>query len=359
MSQYQGSTLPEGQAMATYAPLTNQETAAFCSQMSLILKSGISSLEGLSIMADDAGTDDEKALLTDMNNTLMMTGSLYEAVKASNIFPEYMVSMVQIGEQTGRLDDVMESLAKYYERESSLSSTIRNAVTYPCVLVLMMLAVILILVTKVMPIFDQVFKQLGTEMTGLSRAVLSVGKFLNSHMILLALLLALLAVAAFLVVRGSTDTKAGSSDKLKLSSLMSEDIAAYRFANGMALTLSSGLSPAACMKSALDLLPASEMRTRCEKCSALVDQGMDFCDAALECGIYSGIQARLLTIASRTGNLDEVMSEIADQYESTIDDRMARTISGIEPALVVFLSIAVGIILLSVMLPLIGIMSAI
>ena len=111
----------------TLTPLTNAEMQAFCSQMSMILKSGISSTEGLSIMLDDARNTEEQKFLKTALDTLNMTGSLYEAMKATGACPDYFIYMIQIGEQTGTLDDVMNSLSDYYTKEDSLSQTIRTA----------------------------------------------------------------------------------------------------------------------------------------------------------------------------------------------------------------------------------------
>ena len=98
----------------TFTPLSNTEIAAFCSQTAMILRSGISSIEGISIMLEDSQNADEKELLSAVNDTLMQTGSLTQALADTHAYPDYMISMVRIGEQTGRLDDVMDSLAVYY-----------------------------------------------------------------------------------------------------------------------------------------------------------------------------------------------------------------------------------------------------
>ena len=94
--------------------LSNTELTTFCSQFSLILRSGISSLEGLSIMLEDTPEGDGTVLLKGMIATMEETGSLYEALITSKVFPPYLCSMVEIGEQSGRLDDVMASLSEHY-----------------------------------------------------------------------------------------------------------------------------------------------------------------------------------------------------------------------------------------------------
>ena len=162
-------------------PLSNAETSAFCSQMAMILRSGISSIEGISILLEDSTDSGETELLQQINQTLLETGRLDQALDATGAFPSYMVQMTRLGEESGQLDNVMNSLALYYEKEASLNQAIKNAVTYPFLMILMMILVILVLLTKVMPVFQQVFRQLGTEMSGLSLAVLNLGMFLNRH----------------------------------------------------------------------------------------------------------------------------------------------------------------------------------
>ncbi len=144
-------------------PLSNTETAAFCSQMAMILKSGISSVEGISILLEDVDDPDEKNLLTVLNDTLIQTGDFSQSLKSTGAFPDYMVHMVTLGEQAGRLDEVMASLSDYYDKEAALNQTIRSAVTYPLIMILMMLLVILVLVTKIMPIFNQVISSLAVK----------------------------------------------------------------------------------------------------------------------------------------------------------------------------------------------------
>lgn len=343
----------------TLTPLTNAEVQAFCSQMSMILKSGISSTEGISIMLDDSQNKEEQDFLKVTLDTLNVTGSLYEALKDTGACPDYFLYMVQIGEQTGTLDDVMTSLSDYYEKEDSLSKTIRTAVSYPLMMIVMMIAVILILITKVMPVFNQVFHQLGSDMTGISRGFLNMGTFLNSHAVIFTIILLALVVLFIYLFRTSSGQK-----KLKnfarhfgVMRKLSEKIATRRFADGLALTLGSGLTPQDSLHFSLQLVEKSDFRTRLEACEDAVSCGDDLCDTLLKHHIFPGLYARMASIGSRTGSMDEVMKKIASCYEEEIDEQIDGLISAIEPTLVIILSIIVGIILLSVMLPLVSIMA--
>lgn len=178
-------------------PFSSLELSSFCGQIALILKAGISSLEGLTIMLEDAASSEEKEVLEALLNNMQETGSLYQAMEVTGLYPSYMLHMVQIGEETGTLDAVMASLQNHYEREDSIRKSIRNSITYPMVMVAMMALVIIVLLVKVMPIFNQVFIQLGTEMTGVSRTLMNAGNVINRYAIVIILLLVVIAGLIF------------------------------------------------------------------------------------------------------------------------------------------------------------------
>ena len=270
-----------------------------------------------------------------------------------------MLHMVQIGEYSGKLDEVMEALSVHYEREAGIAQAIKNAVTYPLIMVFMMLLVILVLVTKVMPIFNQVFRQLGSEMTGLSKAILDFGTAINRYSVVLIVLVALLAVLIlyFGKTKSGREKLSSFTSRLGWTKAFTEKLAACRFASGMSLTLSSGMNPEECLNLASKLTNNEEFTKKLETCRETVNNGQDLSHSLLEAGIFSGIYARMVSIGSKTGSLDEIMHEIADKYQDEIDQRFTNMISILEPTLVIVLSVIVGMILLSVMLPLMGIMS--
>lgn len=340
-------------------PLSNTELSSFCSQMALILNSGISSMEGISIMLEEASGTQEKEILQTIYDTLMETGNLHSALEASCVFPSYALHMVDIGEQTGRLDEVMDSLSSHYQREENIQKSIRSAVAYPLIMITMMIAVILVLITKVMPIFNQVFAQLGQEMTGFSKGLLGLGTAINRYSIVLIVLLVLI-IALFLFF---TKTQKGRvafrrfSYPIPFFRNIYDKTASCRFACVMSLALRSGLNPDYAAELAAGLIDNEAFQKKLEECQKLVSEGTDFSAALTETRIFSGIYGRMTSLAARAGSMDTVMTDIAEKYEDELDSRLSHMLSILEPTLVIILSVIVGIILLSVMLPLMGIMS--
>lgn len=342
-------------------PLTNGEISAFCGQLALLLQSGISSLEGITIMLEDAQSEAERQLLTQMLDTLNETGSLAQALEAPAVFPPYLIHMAQIGEETGTLDKVMQSLSQYYDREEAIRRSVKSAVTYPLIMAGMMIVIILVLLVKVMPIFNQVFVQLGTEMTGFSRTLMQLGTLLRSNALVLVVILLVLAGGLFWAFR----TSAGMGfvrrlgHKLPFTRKIYEKTAACRFADAMALTLASGLHPERSMELVCDLNEDVFFAEKLSECRRLQAEGMEAAEAMHQSGIFTGTYARMITLGSRTGSLEQVMGRIAALYQDEIDAQLSNMLAVLEPTLVILLSLVVGVILLSVMLPLMGILSSI
>ena len=221
--------------------------------------------------------------------------------------------------------------------------------------------VIIVLLVKVMPVFNQVFMQLGTEMTGLSRILMNIGTSINRYSAVYILLLA--ALTGFIFY--GTHTASGKNMlrnlgyKLKFTQTIYEEIAACRFASGMALTLSSGLNPEKSMELVNSLNDDPVFQKKIDLCQHEVNEGNDLSQSLLASGIFTGIYARMASIGSKTGSMDQVMEQIAELYEDDIDTRINNILAILEPTLVILLSLIVGVILLSVMLPLMGIMSSI
>lgn len=341
--------------------LSSSELSTFCAQIAMIMKSGISVSEGISIMCEDTKDASGKDFLGQLHKQVEAGSPLFVALEATGKVPKYMVDMVQIGEATGKLDDVTDSLCTYYEREEAIAKNIKSAVTYPLVMIVMMVFVIAVLVVKVMPIFNDVFVQLGSEMTGFSLTVMNLGVVLGRYSYIFIGVAAVL-IGAYFIMRSTgagrdmlQRWKAGFFATKKLNA----KIASGRFASAMALMLSSGLDTDQALDMVYKLVDNEYIRAKITLCKNHIDGGASFSDSLVKSDIFTSIYARMVTVGFKTGSVDTVMQKIAERYEEEIDTQIGNIISVIEPTLVAVLSIIVGMILLSVMLPLMGIMSSI
>ena len=130
--------------------------SGFCMQVSLLYQAAVPLYEGLSVMAEDARSDEEKEILTEMANNLRMGFSFSETIKKANCFPSYTEEMVLLGEQTGTLDVTLDGLASHYEKEQKLAESLRRTLTYPTMMISMLFVILFVLFVKIMPVFTDV-----------------------------------------------------------------------------------------------------------------------------------------------------------------------------------------------------------
>lgn len=347
--------------MKTKKMLTNIEIASFCEQTALILNAGITPTEGMGIMLADSNNSEGRQIIQSIYDVCSQGESFYSAVKTSGVFPNYVLNMIAIGEESGRLDEVMNSLSRYYEREDNINSSIKSAISYPIIMIIMMLLVIIVLLTKVLPIFNQVFIQLGSEMNSISRSFMSIGSTISHFSILIIsfLIFCFIAYLFFFKTKKGHSFYVNFTAALPITRDFYTKIASGRFASGMALTLSSGLDTYSSLDLVSELVDNKLMRDKIKKCKALIENGSNFAEALAVTAIFSNLYSRMIAVGFRTGNIDVIMNKIAQNYERETDAKIYSMISILEPTLVIVLSFIVGLILLSVILPLMGIMSSI
>ncbi|MEF9983417.1 MAG: type II secretion system F family protein [Oscillospiraceae bacterium] len=341
--------------------LTYRELATFCDQTAMILKSGISISEGLDIMACDAQTDDGKQILLLASSCMNKGDRLSEALKNCIVFPQYMIDMTFIGETTGHLDDVMDSLSKFYAKEDSTNNNIRSAIRYPLIMITMMVIVILVLMIKVLPVFNQVFMQLGSEITGITKGIMNTGAMISRYSLIFVGIIAVVAIFSVYCLKTQHGKKLAKKicNNFFVTKNLFKQIAASRFADGMSMTLSSGLDTEKSLEMVERLVDHPEYIKKIQHCKELVADGENLGDALVHSQIFSGMYGRMVSMGFKTGNADEIMNKISIEYAEEIEDSINEKVSLIEPTLVSVFSIIVGFILLSVMLPLMGIMSSI
>lgn len=335
------------------------ETAAFCRQTAMILKSGIFLFDGMEVLCRGYKDTPYGPALEAVLAGVRDGGTLYEGVSSAGVFPRYMVQMVRAGEMTGNLDAVLERLADYYEKEDQLRATIRNAVAYPLVLVAMLAVVIGILVVKVLPVFSQVFRSLGMGEGGASGAALALGVGVGKAMlVIVALLFAAAVVIGLMWKLGGRQKVLGLAEKLspRVKKLMKKQ-AAQRFAQVTSMVLASGYSIEKGLEMLPELLDDERLGEKVNRCRELLNENGDFAAAVEEIGMFEPLHQRMLRVGTETGHTDQVLASLADQLDQEVTGEIEAIAANIEPILVAVLTVVIGGILLAVMLPLAGILT--
>lgn len=333
--------------------LTEAEISSFCQQINMIVKAGLPIYYGVSILRDETKDPETKELLTKIYEPMELGSSLYDAISETGAFPDYMLQMVHIGEQTGRIEEVLDSLCVYYEREAEIRAGIKRAVTYPLVMSILMLAVIVVIITNVIPIFADVYAELGSNLVGSAKVLMDISTFLNEYLLFFILACVSLVLLALIFCKTPVGKKFFSNKG------MARSLAASRCANCLYLALASGLDTDEGLSLAEALVDNSHMENCIHRCKELIQEGESLSQALLLSGCFSEMHSSMITIGYKTSAMDDVMLRISKAYEDETDEKLHHFISILEPTLIIILSFFIGLILISFLLPLLGIMSSI
>lgn len=335
------------------------EVSLFCSQAAMILRSGILLYDGMDVLRQSYADTPYSGVMESVCQAVREGSELHGALAAAGAFPQYMVQMVRAGEMTGHLDEVLARLSVYYESEDRLRSEVRSAVTYPLVLVGMLAVVIGILVVRVLPIFESVFRGLGGGPSGAVSLVLSGGMALGRAMLVLVLVLLAAVLAVWLAWRAGRQRQVLNAAGRMIPAIgrLRRQQAALRFCSVVEMVLSSGYDLGQAMEILPELLqggPGEEAAARCRQ--KLAETG-DLGQAVQGIGLFEPLHERMIAVGAGTGSTSQVLGQLAGIYDREVETGIQRLAGRIEPTLVAVLTAIIGGILLSVMLPLAGVMS--
>ena len=342
--------------------LTNNEIGELCLSLSMLLHAGTGIADGLSLMAEDEEPSAYRDLLVSLAEAMDDGISFPDAVRQSGVFPSYVCGLLDVGRSTGRTEEALTALADNYQARASMDRRLRSALLYPAILLLVMLVVTVVLLVYVLPIFDDVYAQLGTSLTGAAGGLLALGGLLEKGMPVLCVVLGLLVVlVGGFAVSDTLRTRLVAAWRKRFGDRgISRGMSQSRFALALYMGVSSGQTISESVHMASELLEdVPAMQERCRSCLSYMDAGLQTAEAIKKSGLLPSAEVRLLETGIKSGSGDKAARQVAQRMEEQADSLLESRLGQVEPTLVVVSSVLIGVILLAVMLPLLHIMSAI
>lgn len=338
--------------------LTDIEISSFCMEMAMLLKSGVSLEEGLTLLFQEEQALAGKKLLEALHEDIALGLPFHKAAENTKAFPNHVVHMIFIGEKTGHLEKILHELHAYYESKNDLTLHLKAAVFYPAMMLLMMTGILLVLSLKVLPLFTQLYDELGSGIPAsiliLTQAVKGFSLVLAALMILL--LLVLLISRAYRKIYPHAPVLSLAQNWFQKTK-MGISLGQSRFASVLALAFSSGLEMDSAMDLALILVDNPSLRPKIKACKSHLDQGISLSQALQSSALFDGMNAGLIHTGFVSGSIEEMMKLVAVRYQKEANQKISDAVALVEPAIVITLSLFVGLTLFVVMLPLLSIMS--
>ena len=336
--------------------------SAFCESMAMMVQAGIQSDEAVSLLQSDGqatGGVLEEGLAV-MKEQLDQGTGLAAAMKASGIFPDYALQMIEAGENSGRLEDILFRLSKYYAEQKTISEKLRSAVTYPAAMLVLIIAVLAVMLIMVLPSFTDVYNKLTGSLAASSYSYVRWAYvFCWIALVIMVLLAAALLIGRALWSGGGRERVEALLRRNSLCAAILESMGKFRFTSALATFLASGEMQDEAVLSSIPMTDCRPVEEKLRKCVARMEEGHSIAQAAYDEGLFEPVYGRMLLAGERSGNLERVLQRLTELLEENCTNLVDRLVGIVDPLLSGVLMVTVGLSLLSVMLPLIGMMNAV
>ncbi len=330
----------------------------FTRQLSTMIGAGISLLESLEVLRDQAETPGMKACLDILTSELRGGADLSTAMaRCPKVFNPLYVSMVTAGEASGQMDVILVRLAEYVESTEELKREIRSAMTYPVISLVLVLGITMFLMVGVVPGFKEVFAGLGAELPGLTLTVLAISDWLVAKWYF-----AMFGVVAMIAgYKFAKKTPKGElffdhvSLKLPIFGNLARKVALARFSRTFATLIRSGVPIMGTLDIVSDTAGNKVVSNAVDASKESVRNGNMLSDPLAQTKVFPPMVVKMIAIGERSGALEQLLEKIAEFYDSQVKATIKSLTSLIEPLLICFMGGIVGVVILAVFLPILNI----
>lgn len=342
--------------------IPGEDISLFSRQLALVADSDISLQDGLAIISEKSDNKHIKKISGEIIKNLNKGISFYDSIKEYDTkLGSLFIEMAGIGERSGNLPTMLERVADSIDKDIETRQKLRSAVVYPTILSVLMLAVIVLLLVYVMPMFDEILTSLGGEMPGITKGIMNFGFFLSDN--ILWIILAVAVIILLYVITKITKKGRVWTDYLKLRMPIIRKIesanVASRFSRNLSMLLKSGMNLTLSVEMLKAITYNKYIANKLDGIIQMLGKGSKPDIAFEELKLFPSLLVKLFSVANETGHMDVMLDKAANIMEKSGDEQMERLTTVLEPLLIIILSLLVGFILISVILPVTGIMNAI
>lgn len=331
-----------------------KDVMIFTRQFSTMIDAGLPLVQSLKVLGDQIENPTFRNAVRDINSAVQSGSTLSDSMrKYPKMFDDLYCNLVAAGEAAGILDSILKRLAEYIEAAEKLKRKVKSAMTYPAVVLLVAVAVIIVLLVFVIPVFTEVFAGLGSELPPLTRYVVFASDLLVDNA-----LYCIIALAAFIygfIKLSKTEKGRGFIDavslKLPVFGDLTRKVAVAKFSRTLATMLQAGVP----IMSSLDIVASTAGNKVVE--AAIIEsrmaiaEGRPLTDPLLESGVFPPMVTQMIAIGEEAGALDAMLLKVADFYDDEVNAAVDAMTALIEPMLIVFLGVTVGTVVIAMYMP--------
>ena len=327
-----------------------KELSFCCRQLSAMLTSGLTLVKAIDILTKEQENDKAKAIWQDIYENVQKGESFSSTLEIhSGSFPDFLISMVGAGETSGSLDVIMTRMSDHYSKENKLKNTIKGAMIYPIILLVLCIVIVIFLFTFIMPTFIGMYED-PDQMPALTKVMAAFSDFLRYRWYILVIIVA----AAVFGIRYALKVP---DLRLKMDRLLIKGpgfgplitkIYTGRFSRTLSSLYSSGIPMVECLQRASSVLGNSYIDQKFEDVVDEVKQGESLSAAITRTEVFEPMFCSVIYVGEESGALDSILEKTSDYYEEESDSAVQRLVSMTEPILLIFMGLIIGLVVVGI-----------
>lgn len=338
-----------------------KDLSMFCNSLGVLLESGMNVIQAVRIVYFNSDRRTIKNSLYSIYFGLMEGKSVYESIKQfKNVYPYFMIEMIGVGEQGGKLDKVCKRLSEYYEKQHKLCIDIKSSLMYPVIVFIVSIFTIVFITSTIIPQFISTLKDMGANVPFLTHAVLNLLSALKEYFLIIVIGTFVSAYMFLKYISSKNGRYKYDSLKLKIPLIKNiySKLLILRFSLAAGILMSSGCNAVLSMEKSINVLNNKFVENKMFRSIQYIKSGRSIYDA-FKCEIHDLPFLYALHIGEETGNLDGMLLKLGEELQINIEYKLKRLIKFIEPACILVLALFVGTFIISALLPIVNIMDSI
>jgi type IV pilus assembly protein PilC len=332
-----------------------QDKVVFSRQMATMIRAGLPLIEVLDILSEQAERQSVCDIIHTVQKDVEAGASLTEAIqKHPRFFDTFFISMIRTGEASGMLDAILDQIAIYLEKVASIQRKVKAALAYPAMVSFVAICITVFLLVKVVPVFEDIFVELGGELPIPTKVTLAVSAVIQSYWYIVGGVLIMIAIALHWWYKTPNGRYVIDSYKIRMPVFgpLFLKLAIARFSRTFATLIRAGVNILIALEIVSKTAGNAVIERAVENTKVSIQSGESLTRPLMEAGIFPPMVTRMIDVGERTGALESMLTKVAEFYEDQVDAAVAALTSMIEPLLIVFLGIVIGFIVISMFMPL-------
>lgn len=324
--------------------LKPRDLSVFCRQFLSILKAGVSMIAALDMLTDQTENKALREALKSVKDNVEKGDTLSVAMKKQDgLFPPILLNMVAAGESSGSLEVSLERMSVHFEKDARIKGMVKKAFMYPIVLIFVMIAVVVVMLTFVIPQFKTMFDDLGSDLPGFTKAALALSESLQQTWYIWLIGIAIVILAYKLYVRTPNGSRVVAALKMKIPVFgsLSVKTACARFSRTLATLMASGMPLIDSINICAKVLDNVLYKDALVETAKQVERGVSLTTPLEKSGLFPNMVIHMISIGEETGSMEDMLSNVADYYDEEVEMTTQQATALMEPIIIIMMALVV------------------